>query len=201
MDPKKWGPTFWWFLEWLGTKVDTTIVSMRAHGHVDKSATNIQQQLLKRFTQFVDLLGRQLLPCRTCQDSTKVFLRLLATKNVMKQFQNTAIPTASQWVFQLHNLVNKKLGKPGLTSNEFRDYRSSNEFQNFPMQNLQYIESCILYCLTKWPQRKKLFTQAFSEFLSPLLLELYSLSQFTNATTAQNKGFLAFGSRHAYRHS
>ncbi len=193
MDPKKWGPTVWWFLEWLANKVDTTITSLRAQGHIDKSATNIQLQLLKRYVSFVESLGRNLIPCRTCQDSTKVFLRVLPGKRLVKQFQTTQISGVAQWIFQLHNLVNTKLRKPQWTIDQFNDYRSSNEFQVFPMQNLQYIESCIQYCLTKWPQRRKQFTQTFSEFLSPLLLDLHTYSNYANISAGQSKGLFTFG--------
>lgn len=196
MDPKKWGPTVWWFLEWLANKVDTSIMVMRENGFVDKSATNIQLSMLKNYTQFVELLGKQLLPCRTCQDSTKVFLRLTSPKTVVKQFQSSSIPTASLWLLQLHNLVNTKLKKPKFSVDQAQKYQSSNKFQAFPLQNLQFIESSILYCLAKWPQRKRFFVQAFSEFLSPLLLFLYQFAP--NLTPTQRKSLLTFAQRYAH---
>lgn len=196
MDPKKWGPTFWWFLEWLANKIDSSVMVMRENGHTDKSATNIQLSMLKQFTQFVDVLGRQLLPCRTCQDSTKVFLRLTSPKQVIKQFQSSSIPTASLWLLQLHNLVNVKLKKPRFSIDQSIKYQSSTKFQAFPLQNLQFVESAILHCLTKWPQRKRFFVQAFSEFLSPLLFSVYQFAP--NLTPAQRKSLLEFAQRYEH---
>ncbi len=169
---------------------------MRANGHTDKSATNIQLSMLKHYTQFVDVLGKQLLPCRTCQDSTKVFLRLSGGKSVLKQFQTSSTPTTTLWLLQLHNMVNTKLKKPRWSLDQAMKYQSSTKFQAFPLQNLQFIESAILYCLTKWPQRKKFFVQAFSEFLSPLLLLVYQFSP--NLTPAQRKSLLQFAQRYEH---
>lgn len=198
MDPKKWGPTVWWFLEWLADKVDTTIFVMRENGHTDKTATNIQLAMLKQFTQFVELLGRQLLPCRTCQDSTKVFLRTASGKNVIKHFQATHQSMASEWLLHLHNLVNAKLKKPRWTLEQAHKYQSSSKFQAFPLQqNLQFIEAAILYCLTKWPQRKRFFTQAFSEFLSPLFVSLFQLSPTLSPT--QRRDLAQFSQRYALK--
>lgn len=196
MDPKKWGPTFWWFLDWLANKVDASIMVMRENGFVDKSATNIQSSMLKQYTQFVELMGKQLLPCRTCQDSTKVFLRLTGGKQVLKQFQSSSTPTASLWLLQLHNLVNTKLKKPRWSVDQAMKYQQSTKFQSFPLQNLQFVESAILYCLTKWPQRKRFFVQAFSEFLSPLLFSMYQFAP--NLTPTQRKSILQFAQRYEH---
>lgn len=192
MDPKKWGSTFWWFLQWLANKVDATI-----HSTQQLSDRNIQSRLLKRFTQFVELFGTELIPCRSCQDSTKLFLKHLPGKTVVRYFQSTGVSTASLWIYQLHNLVNTKLNKSQMTAEEFKHFETSNEFQEFPIANLQYIESCILYCLQKWPQRKRRFVAIFSEFLSPILFELSVNGQFANMSSRQSTDLLHYAKRYS----
>lgn len=178
MDPKKWGPTVWWFLQWMAHQVDSTIISMRQQGYVNKTATILQTKMLKDFTQFVNVLSEHLLPCRSCQESTRVFLRHLSSRNVMRQFAQTAVPLASEWIFGLHNMVNMKLKKPTWTLDQLYNMRQSSDFQDFPVaQNVGFIEKCIQYCLsTKWPHKRRKFVQAFREFLSQLLWILYSHS-------------------------
>jgi hypothetical protein len=198
MDPVKWGAPLWWLLQWLANKVDTTIVSMRAQGLVDNSATKIQAELLRLLTEFVNKVGQHLLPCLSCQKSTRVFLGVLPSRDVLKQFQTTKRPASIAWLFQLHNLVNIKLKKPQMSVKDFSEYQSSAAFQAFPFENLEYIESCMLYCIPKWPRRKAVFVQAFAQYLSPLLLQLHTLAPYANVTSAQQKALLSFAQR--YKH-
>lgn len=175
---------------------------MRAQGLVDNSATKLQAELLRLFTRFVDTVGQHLLPCLSCQKSTRKFLAILRSDKIVKEFQTTHRPTSIAWLYQLHNLVNMKLNdpernnKPQMPVKEFLEYQSSPEFQAFPMTNLEFIESCILYCLPKWPRRKNVFVQAFSQYLSPLFLYLHTLAPFANVTSTQKKAFLTFGQRY-----
>jgi hypothetical protein len=185
MDPKKWGATVWWWLQWLAYQVDTTIHSMRVQGLVDKTATKIQTDMIKSFTSYVNTLGEFLLPCRSCQESTRIFLHHAPSKNILKHFATNNTPVTSIWIFELHNLVNMKLRRPTWTLKQLADLQSSGSFQEFPFENLSYIESCIQYCLPKWPHRKRRFTQAFREFLAPLLLQLAGYSRYNNLTSKQ----------------
>jgi len=198
MDPKKWGPTVWWFLQWMAHQVDSTIMSMRLQGHVDNTATNIQGKLLKQYTQVVDSLGEFLLPCRSCQESTKIFLKHIPSKNVMRQFNTLHVPLASEWVLSLHNLVNTKLQKPQWSTAQLADMRSSSEFQDFPVaKNVMFIEQCIRYCLTKWPNKKRKFVQVFREYLAQLFLTLYTYGAYTSMNKTQSKHLLDLSRRYA----
>jgi hypothetical protein len=193
-NPKRWGPPTWWFLHWLANKVDGTIASLRAQGHTSQSDTKIQQTMLQQFISFASKLGAQLLPCHTCQTSTRTFLKLLP--NVVKTFQTLKQSTASNWVFQLHNIVNQKLKKPVCSVQECVDFTSSVDFQSFPLQNIKFIEESILYCLGQWPRKRQTFTTTFRDSLSPLLWTLHNFSAFANISSTQSKALASFAERY-----
>lgn len=197
MDPKKWGATTWWFEHWLANKVDTTINSMRAQGFVGESDTKIQTELLKLFVDFVGPFNEQLLPCQSCQKSTRVFLRILPPKQILKTFHIQHTSTASDLLFRLHNVVNQKLRKRPFSAAEFNDFITSNEFQTFPLQNLEFVEAAILHCLNKWPNKRKTFVSVFSKYLAPLLWHLHTYAAFGNMTSAQKKTLLTLAQRFA----
>jgi|SRR5579872_6556150 len=196
MNPEEWGNTVWWELHWLANKVDTVIVSMRAHTPLDKSAAKIQTDLLKMFVLYVKNLGEKLLPCKTCQKSTTKFLNetFLHPSNVLKDFQKTGVPKASAWMYQLHNLVNLKLNKPQLSVADFAKHQRLPAFQDIPLQSvLAYVEAAIRHCMPKWPQRKRTFQETFTKYLSPLLLSLHTHAEFANINSAQVKDLSLFG--------
>lgn len=198
MDPKKWGPTVWWFLQWMAHQVDSTVSSMRLQGFVDNTATNIQTKMIKTFTHFMDAFGEFLLPCRSCQESTRVFLRHVPSRHVMKQFSAHHTPMTSEWIFSLHNMVNTKLHKPQWTLAQLQDMRQSSEFQDFPVaQNVLFIEKCIQYCLTKWPNKRRRFVQVFREFLAQLFLSLYTYNAYNTLTQKQATELLALSRRYS----
>ena len=189
MDPAKWGATTWWFEHWLANKVDSVIMSSRAQGHVGESDTKFQLDLLKLFVDFIVPFNEELIPCQSCQKSSRVFMRVLSPKDILKTFRSTHQPTASRFVHDLHNIVNQKLKKPQFTPEQFHDFSSSTEFQTFPLANLEYIASAIEHCLNKWkiPRKHKLFVTAFSKYLAPLLVSLHNNASLANLTSAQRQ--------------
>lgn len=187
MDPKRWGPTFWWFLHWMAHEVDATITSMRQHGLVEKTATNFQTTLLKSFIQFVERLGVHLLPCHTCQKSTRVFLSIVPGKGVLKKFSTQFIPSASDWIFELHNMVNIKLSKPPFTVDQFTALRNSISFQNANLlQMWSFVRQSVENCLHKWPQRRRLFEQLVIN-LKQIFTQLRYLDAYNTLSTEQRK--------------
>jgi hypothetical protein len=198
MDPSEWGKIFWWEFHWLANKVDTIIVSMRARGEQDNSDTKLQTELLRLFVTYVRHVGEELLPCMTCQSSTKVFLKVLPPAQVLKDFQRTKIPMASAWIFQLHNLVNVKLKTTQLSVRDFAKHQRQPAFQALPVkQVLGFVESAIRYCMPKWPRRKKTFEETFSKFLSPLLFALHTYAPYANISSKQLTDLETFGRRYA----
>lgn len=89
MDPFIWGPLLWNILEDCCYSLDTQNVSQR---HQDM------------FIIFAHSLT-YLLPCVYCRNSYSKFIKVEAPEEYIK------IKNLSQWVFNIHNLVNKKLNK------------------------------------------------------------------------------------------
>jgi len=121
---------------------------------------------------------------------------IVKPNKVKHTFDTHQIPMASIWIYNLHNLVNLKLNKPQFSMQEFDTYVRSNEFQAFPLSNLQFIESAILYCLRQWPSKRSVFTHVFSNQLSPLLRSLHTYREFANISSTQARALTTFSQRY-----
>lgn len=109
MDPKVWGPGAWLFLH--------SITFNYPHHPTPRDQEEI--------TTFFDLVGR-LLPCFYCRDNYKRHLREYPIQTESKT-------DLVYWLIDIHNDVNKELGKPVLSRQEAMEkilcmYRK--EYQN-----------------------------------------------------------------------
>lgn len=97
MSPAVWGPIFWTTMH---------IVSL---GYSTNPTTKEQEGAV----QFYESL-QEVIPCPICRSHYKEFLTNMPVREAVKN-RTTLI----QWVFNIHNEVNKKLNKPELS---FEDY-------------------------------------------------------------------------------
>jgi len=91
IDPKVWGPSTWATLHFLALKAD----AFQEHDS---------------FQKYVEILST-LLPCESCRNDFQMWLKVHPTPSVGSTFE---------WTVDLHNHVNKKLGKGLLSYAEAR---------------------------------------------------------------------------------
>ena len=105
MMTKVWGPAGWVFLHScvMGYPVK-----------IDKS--NKEHRLRKKQTKlFFNNVGH-ILPCRYCRDSYNVFIKKLPITKFLNSRRNLA-----KWLYDIHNMVNNKLGTPKCDIPTFKD--------------------------------------------------------------------------------
>ena len=64
----------------------------------------------KRYTKFFNNIG-EMLPCRYCRDSFKIYSKYLPIKNFLDDREGI-----TYWLYQIHNLVNDKVFKNDSTT-------------------------------------------------------------------------------------
>ena len=101
-----WGPSMWHTLHTISFNYPV----------------NPTQKQKKQYFVFFNSLGN-ILPCRYCRENLKKNLKCIPlTMNTMKSRK-----TLSLWVYKLHEIINKMLGKKsGLSYNDVRD-----RYENF----------------------------------------------------------------------
>ena len=103
MDPKIWGPPTWFFLHTTALNYPYQPSPLQKH----------------YFKQFLINLGG-VLPCQVCQDHYN--------KNLLKYSIDEAVQSkdkAFKWMVDIHNAVNKQLGKPIMKlSKAYEKYRN-----------------------------------------------------------------------------
>lgn len=106
----RWGRHGWKVIETLACEADAQLANLQK---------NKQQALRRRVDRFFQTVFPYLLPCIYCEQSSVVFVReLLARRSNDSSYRN--------FVFQLRNRVNRKLGKRQYTWKEYeQEYRIS----------------------------------------------------------------------------
>lgn len=102
MDPQVWGKYQW------------TAIHFAALGY-PKSPTEGQKQYY--FTYFTKILP-EILPCLKCRQHLK---QTLQTEHPMNSSALANSDTLFEWTVSLHNVVNRRLGKPTLSLEEARN--------------------------------------------------------------------------------
>ncbi len=91
MNTSKWGPAAW------------TFIHATCYNYPDTPTEEQSQNMLT----FLTSLGT-IMPCKYCRASFKAFLtHMPLTPHVLSSHS-----TLNHWVWELHNKVNQKLGKP-----------------------------------------------------------------------------------------
>lgn len=120
MDPKVWGPHFWFVLH---------LVSFN---YPDKPST-FQKEAYAAFYHSV----KDILPCPTCRQHYQNYLSQYPIQPHIDERLHLV-----KWVIQIHNFVNNKLGKPVYTDDEvFQIYANLDPISPFQKVNLQRIEN------------------------------------------------------------
>lgn len=103
-DPKNWGPSSW------------KILHVLAYTYPEIANYETQVNIEKFIASFSELL-----PCNSCKDDFKKYVQKYPVKSKTRE-------SLIQWTVDLHNSVNKKLGKKLLTYDEAKKvWNSSNE--------------------------------------------------------------------------
>jgi len=119
MDTKKWGPSGWVFLHAIAENYDPKI-------HDAKT--------FERF--FTDIGG--VLPCIHCRNSYQEFSRELPIEPFLKRSSGLA-----EWLYLIHNKVNKKLRDQGLSVEADPSFEAIRErYQNFKVENCNKAKTC-----------------------------------------------------------
>jgi len=119
MDTKKWGPSGWVFLHAIAENYDPAIHDT---------------QSFKRF--FTDVGG--VLPCIHCRNSYQEFSQELPIDDYLKTPGGLA-----EWIYLIHNKVNKKLRDQGLPVGSDPSLESVNKkYQNFKVENCHKSKTC-----------------------------------------------------------
>ena len=103
LPPEIWGPMFWSTLH---------IMSL---AYPDDPTYSEKRAAKELFNALVYLL-----PCPVCRSHYKVILQVMPVESWLDNRKSLV-----EWVWMMHNEVNKKLGKPEITMSEF--YKRYNE--------------------------------------------------------------------------
>jgi hypothetical protein len=93
MQTAEWGPGVWKFLHSI------------SFNYPEKPT----QQDIDRHIQFFIVFG-ELMPCKQCRDSYKIFLQLIPIQNYLDSRAGLIY-----WVYQIHDKVNQKLDKGSIS--------------------------------------------------------------------------------------
>ena len=119
MDTKKWGPPGWVFMHSIAENYDPTIHNAK---------------IFKRF--FTDI--GDVLPCVHCRESYQKFIKELPIDPYLKTAGGLG-----QWLYLIHNKVNKKLRDQGYPIAPDPDFEKiSQKYQNFKVNNCQNQDTC-----------------------------------------------------------
>ena len=105
MMTKVWGPAGWVFLH-------SSVMGYPVK--IDK--TNKDHRFRKKKTKlFFNNIGH-IFPCRYCRDSYNIFIKKLPIDNFLDSRKSL-----SKWLYDIHNMVNKKLGVPKCDIPSFKE--------------------------------------------------------------------------------
>ncbi len=97
MSPAVWGPIFWTTMH---------IVSL---GYSTSPSSEEQEAAIKFYESLTTVI-----PCPICREHYKYFLQQMPVRNAVKTRDDLIL-----WVYNIHNEVNKKLGKPEVTFEQY----------------------------------------------------------------------------------
>ena len=108
---KVWGPAGWLFLHSITMSYPTNIDKNNSE-HISR---------MNSTKDFFILLG-DVLPCKYCRDSYKKFITSYPIDNFLDSRRNLA-----KWLYDIHNLVNDKLGVPPCEIPSFENFYNKYE--------------------------------------------------------------------------
>lgn len=121
MDPKIWGPHAWFF-------IDTICISY----------PNNNPDLIKKdiYRNFFNILG-DILPCKSCQIHYKNHMNRYPLTDEILSSRNSLL----LWILQIHNVVNKSIGKKEISLDKFIKYYNDKYTGNSIIGHSKYNKS------------------------------------------------------------